>query len=209
MGGSIVMASTSFLRSSIYNGNKYNDFLVGNESFFFNSFESIATVTGTGSSATITFNSIPSTYKSLQIRMLGKRTNTFQAAQYYTIRVNGDTGSNYAYHQMDARGTSAVTTGSSSTTGIISPYTVPDSNSALNNMFYVGIIDILDYANTSKNKTIKSIGGLDTNNTSSIQSINLFSGVWLSTAAVTSISIISSDTNWTSSSTFALYGIKG
>ena len=36
------------------------------------SFESIATVSGTGSSGTITFSSIPATYKHLQIRYIGK-----------------------------------------------------------------------------------------------------------------------------------------
>jgi hypothetical protein len=70
----------------------------------------------------------------------------------------------------------------------------------------VGIIDIHDYANTSKNTTSRHFLGVDNNG---VGRIFMSSGMWPSTAAVNSVSIISEAGNWTTASQFALYGIKG
>ena len=56
-------------------------------------FESIATFSPTSGSS-VTFNSIPSTYKHLQIRYA----ITTSAYADIRFRINGDTGSNYTYH---------------------------------------------------------------------------------------------------------------
>ena len=48
---------------------KYRSMLAGNAAYVPSSYESIASATGTGSSGTITFSSIPSTYQSLQLRV--------------------------------------------------------------------------------------------------------------------------------------------
>ena len=67
------------------------------------------------------------------------------------------------------------------------------------------IIDILDYANTSKYKTVRIALGSDRNGSGEV---GLFSGLWQSTAAVTTIAI-NCGQNYTTTSQFALYGIKG
>jgi hypothetical protein len=69
------------------------------------------------------------------------------------------------------------------------------------------IVDILDYANTSKNKTVRTLTGADRNGNGLI---GLRSGYWNSTAAVSSISIIatSGSTGFAQYSSFALYGVK-
>ncbi|NBR25500.1 MAG: hypothetical protein EBU08_17335, partial [Micrococcales bacterium] len=77
-----------------------------------NSYESIATATGTGSSGTITFSSIPSTYKSLQLRF-NVRSTTFGSS--LSLRYNSDSGSNYAQHTLYANEATITATGSSST----------------------------------------------------------------------------------------------
>jgi hypothetical protein len=69
-----------------------------------------------------------------------------------------------------------------------------------------GILDIHDYTSTTKNKTFRSITGRDNNGSGQI---TLYSGLWLSTSAITSISLNTSGSNFTTASTFALYGIKG
>ena len=81
------------------------------------SYESIATATGTGSSATITFSSIPSTYEHLQIRFTGKGTGSAEVDT--SIRFNSDTGSNYAWHQVYGYGTSAAASNGTSTNKIL------------------------------------------------------------------------------------------
>ena len=81
--------------SSFTNLTKYNDFLGPNSAYIPTSFDSIASATGTGSSGTITFSSIPQTYKHLQIRGIG-RLDVVTGGVSTRIRLNGDTTSNYA-----------------------------------------------------------------------------------------------------------------
>ena len=164
-------------------------------------FYSIATATGTGSSATITFSSIPSTFKLLQIR-INATTASAQGTNY--LAFNGDTsGTNYALHRMQGNGTTVVAQGFTNLNNyrwakLGSFATYPS----------VAIIDIQDYADTSKYKTIRNFNGQNDNTTGTTSSqVELSSGLWMSTSAITSI-VISNDFNWTTGSTFALYGIN-
>jgi hypothetical protein len=161
------------------------------------SFDSISTVTSTGSSGTITFSSIPSTYTHLQIRGI----IASPSSNYSLIRFNSDTGSNYTAHFLYGSGSSAV---ASALTSQTAGYTTrADAGSPT---FATGIIDILDYANTNKNKTFRTLTGWE-NNTTGIVMLN--SGVWMSTSAITQIDLITQSGNYSSGTTFALYGIKG
>jgi hypothetical protein len=166
------------------------------------SYESIATANGTGSSGTITFSSIPATFKHLQIRCIANNNNS---AFSLRMRLNGDTGSNYAHHVLEGGGSSAYAYGAASATAILY---VGQSMSAAN-IFGASIIDIHDYASTTKYKTVRTLNGYDSNGGLDAQAIRLTSGLWMSTAAVTSISIIDASASFTTTSTFALYGIKG
>ena len=167
------------------------------------SYESIATATGTGSSGTITFSSIPSTYASLQIR------STFFTVAYGTpnvnVQLNGDTGTNYAFHWL--RGTGSVNaTGSASSANM---RLVPSSIDMDSTYPTVAIMDLHNYASTTQNKTIRSFGGSDGAAYFASGTIALLSGLWLNTNAVTSITISLGAGNFSTNSTFALYGIKG
>ena len=77
-------------------------------------YDSIATVTvGAGGSASITFSSIPSTYKHLQIRLFG-RTTAANVQSYAKLEFNSDTtGANYYSHYIQADG-STVAAGANS-----------------------------------------------------------------------------------------------
>ena len=174
------------------------------------SYESIATESGTGSSATITFSSIPSTYVALQLRFIGKSTDSATNTQYnYRLRFNGDTGNNYARHVLAGDGATAVATGASSVDSIGPSYTpIPNSGSGLTNMMGVGIIDIHDYASTTKNKTVRTLGGYDSNGTNGAI-ILLGSGLWYKTPEViTSITITPNTGTYAEFSSIALYGVK-
>ena len=172
------------------------------------SFESIATATGTGSSGTITFSSIPSTYQHLQIRYLAKDTNTSATILSLDIRFNSDSGFNYARHYLYGDGSAATAAGDANQSYWSPRFALATSDASYNNIFSVGIIDIHDYASTTKNKTMRMINGFDYNVASTTSKINLQSGLWRSTNAINSITIQGS-TAFTTSSTFALYGIKG
>lgn len=174
------------------------------------SYESIATLNGTGSSATITFSSIPSTYKHLQIRFIAKTTSTAGSDFPLDMRFNSDTASNYPHHELWGDGTTAQGNGAAATTRIVLSSRIPDSFSSWSNTFEVGVIDIHDYASTSKYKTARAILGKNINTTAAQdQEIKLKSGLWMSTSAINSISFITSGSNWTTTTQFALYGIKG
>jgi hypothetical protein len=162
------------------------------------SYESIATITPSGVS-TFSFNSIPSTYKHLQIRYITENSN---AAYYVLATFNSDTSANYPYHLMAGSGSSLTSDGGTAITNLNLP------RNAVTNPFYgAGIMDILDYQNTNKYKTVRSFGGYTQNGTG--QYVDFNSGVWGNTNAITSIQFSVLAGTYTGGSHFALYGIKG
>jgi len=151
-----------------------------------NSYESIATVTvGAGGSSSISFTSIPSTYKHLQIRYL-IRSARATVGDDLAIQVNSDTGNNYAWHLLYGDGGTAGAGAASSTNKGVLPTAPAASGTA--NAFGVGVIDLLDYANTSKYKTIRALGGDDRNGAGTFE---MTSGLWQSTTAISGITLLS------------------
>ena len=167
-------------------------------------YELISTAYGTGSSGTITFSSIPSTYKHLQIRFTVRNASSgFYRDIWFTL--NSDSSTNYSAHKLTGNGSSVSSSSSVNYTQIVGGNT-PDSNMSANS-FAGGIFDLLDYASTTKAKTSRLFMGFTD---SSYPSVQLTSGRWGSTAAVTSITITNDGSqNFTSQSRFSLYGIKG
>jgi hypothetical protein len=169
-------------------------------------FESIQTITLSTAASNITFNSIVGTYKSLQIRYLAK-TSRALVNDSAKIEINGDTTTtNYRSHSLngDSANVYAETTANAIALGGF-----PGNTNA--SMFGVGVLDFIDYSNTSKYKTIRSFEGFDQNSPASGNKwIGIDSGLWMSTAAITSIKITPNiGPNFVTGSTFALYGIKG
>jgi hypothetical protein len=184
--------------------------LVGNPVIMPGSYESIATVTVSSATSSIVFSSIPSTYTHLQIRGI---TRSSSANNYDNIwmRFNSDTGSNYASHYLAGNGAAADAYAWSSETQIRSFYTT--GGAASSNVFSVSVLDILDYANTSKNKTTRHSNGFDNNATGTGDyakgTVVLSSGLWRSTSAVSAIEFtINGGANFTQYSSFALYGVN-
>ena len=171
-------------------------------------YESIASATGTGSSTTITFSSIPNTYKHLQLRWIAKDTYSgISGGLRVELQFNSDTGTNYARHQLYGDGSAVTALGASSVSTIRLDSAGEYGTTA--NVFGVAIVDIHDYSSTTKNKTVRGFYGSNANTTDTNHYVGLASGVWLNTNAITSISVISGNSNFTSTSQFALYGIKG
>jgi hypothetical protein len=172
----------------------------------FGDYESIATTTvGAGGAATITFSSIPSTYQHLQIRGIVRNSASGGGGAEATLQFNG-TSTNYVYfHQIYGDGTSAVASANTTSSAIL-PIFNPKSGTTAN-VFAGFVMDVLDYANTNKNKTVRTLSGWDANGDGFI----IFrSGLWMNTSAISSITIgMESTFNLAQYSSFALYGIKG
>ena len=181
------------------------------------SFESIATVTvGSGGSATVTFGSIPATYTHLQVRGYVRNTAASGPRDVY-MQVNGVTSASYRWHYLWGNGASAfASTGTTidGTNGLLVGQS-PSTNNLSSN-FMPMVIDILDYTNTNKNKTVRTLAGFDANGTAPGGNINneagkafFNSGLFISTNAITSLTFGSQSDNIAEYSSFALYGIKG
>ena len=171
-------------------------------------YESIATTTvGGGGSSTITFSSIPSTFKHLQLRYIARSAQVGNASSLI-LRFNSDTGSNYyAYHEIFADGSTAAAYADSTAT-LSQVDQIPAANKTAS-VFGVGVIDLLDYTSTSKNKTIRFLDGWDSNGTGSV----VFGSSLYKPSTIAAISTITiTDAyaqNFVQYSQFALYGIKG
>lgn len=178
-------------------------------------FDSIATYTATGSVGVITFNSIPQTYKHLQLRLIARNErNANVGACVDYMRFNNDSGTNYAVHRVIIQGTSSgniTTDGYGSQPGVWAGESPGIQFNAASYSF--SICDIVDYTNTNKYTTTKT-HFLNNNNatTSNGNSASFNSSVWYNTAAVSRIDIFpvgASAQNYAAGSIFALYGIKG
>ena len=185
---------------------KQKTLLAGNSTILPGSYESIATVTvGAGGSASVEFTSIPQTYSHLQIRFIA-RTNRSVSADNVHLTFNGDNESttNYGYHLLNGDGASA-SAGAGSNFGYILSGTAAGASLAAN-IFGFSVVDILDYANTNKNRVVRSLAGYDANGSGIVR---LNSGLYRSTTAVTSIKLWAENTFLhTQYSQFALYGIR-
>lgn len=163
-------------------------------------YDALASVTvPSGGVATIQFAGIPTGYKHLQIRGIAKGT---VASAALLTGFNGDTASNYNNHYLEGSGSSAAA-GYNATSAIITYGTIAPT--AATSVFTGTVIDILDYASTSKFKTTRTLTGYDANGSGYI---DLNSGLWRSTAAITNITLSTTSGNFAEYTQYALYGIK-
>jgi hypothetical protein len=183
-------------------GNAIAGFLGAGVAASTTAYESIATFTvGAGGSSPITFSSIPSTYTHLQLRILARGSSTAAGGR---MIFNADTATNYSLHYLEGDGSTASAGASSSAANLNMINATLSTDTA--NIFAVNIVDILDYTNTNKYKTVKSMAGNDKNGAGVI---DLFSGNWRSTSAISTITITIASGVYAQNSQFALYGIKG
>ena len=164
-----------------------------------NTYTPLATTTFASAATSYTFSSISSSYTSLILIV----NNQMSAASGFKLRFNGDTASNYSYHAVYGNGSTA-------NAEQIAPVNVmlfgsSPAASATSGIFGPVVMDILDYANTDKYKTVRALSGGDQNGSGGVY---FASNSWRNTAAITSISIFCSSGNVAEFSQFALYGIK-
>ena len=203
------MAVRSFKTASISTGAKRSKFWDQSAVIVTGAYESITTYTLSSSQSSITFSSIPSTYKHLQIRLTGRASGTGNRCSIWAT-FNGDTGSNYWWHGFAGSGSGSASAEVASTAEAYMRwgFSAIPMNDAGASIFGGAVIDILDYRNTNKYKTARVIAGQDQNTVNG--RVQFISGLWSNTAAITSIDIKLSDSaSWLQHTKIALYGIKG
>jgi hypothetical protein len=174
----------------------------------FGAYDALAiTTVPSGGVSLVTFAGIPTGYKHLQIRSIGQDDRATYGISELAWQFNDDTGSNYSFHGLYGNGSSVVSEPSASTAFIRCNGVL---GSTTGGTFGAFVIDILDYADTSKNTTTRTLCGVDFNG--EIASFGgraaLWSGAWYNTSAVNSIDLYSTNGNLQQHTTFALYGVK-
>ena len=151
------------------------------------------TVSG-GSTSEVEFASISGSYTDLIIvGNLGAATNSYTSARF-----NSDTGSNYSNTELYGNGSSAGSDRNSNKSIADFAFNV-QNQSGVNGNF---IAQIMNYSNSTTYKTVLNRGSQASSDV--IAQV----GLWRSTAAITSVTLLNSGAvNFSSNSTFTLYGI--
>jgi hypothetical protein len=159
-------------------------------------YEPIATQTLGSATSSVTFSSITGSYTDLVLIINGSVTSGNPSVW---MRLNSDSGSNYSFTRVTGNGTSALSSFEVSQTkaNIASAFGMTTTYET--NL----VVQIMNYSNTTTNKT--TITRANTPSLGTEASVNLYR----STSAITAIEILnSSATNFSTGSTFTLYGIK-
>ena len=156
----------------------------------------LANITLGSTASSVTFSSIPATYRDLVVVFAGAATTS---ANTVLIRLNSDTGSNYS--SVFARGNGSNAASSSTTT---TGAWFLQANEALGTTQSNAIGQIMDYSATDKHTTILTRAN---NNNTTGPAVEMIASRWANTAAVTSVQVYVSSNAFASGSTFALYGI--
>lgn len=165
-----------------------------------------ATVTSGGNGA-ITFSSIPQTYTHLQVRAITRSDSSNVYNAWWRFTINGITTTTYSEHDLNGNGSTASASSGTGQTDISGFYS-PGSDAGAN-MFGAQLIDILDYTNTNKYKTVRYLSGTDINFSTTRLGIDFGSGAnYTNTNAITSITFTPVYNNWVQYTQFALYGVK-
>lgn len=155
-------------------------------------YDSLATTTLGSAQSSVTFSSISGNYTDLVVIVSAVRPGVGTVA----MTVNSDTGTNYSRTFMYGTGSSVA---ASQTTGAANfLFTV----GATNGTYSASIVHLMNYSNTTTNKTFLVRGNDPADATV------LLVGSWRSTSAITSITLTGLSGDLNSGSTFTLYGIK-
>ena len=153
-------------------------------------YEPIATTTLGSATASVTFSSIGGSYTDLVLVGNGQST----ANTVLGFRYNGDTSTNYSRTFFLGDGSSAISGRSTSVSSIRTVAWRTDQCSVIH--------QISNYSNTNVYKTSLTRGTAAAAETTAVV------GLWRSTSAIDSITIVLDANNIQSGSTFTLYGIK-
>ena len=179
----------------------------------FGSFESIATSSiGSDGTGTITFDSVPATFKHLQLRLIARTNRATVPGDYLKIKFNDDASSNYIQHSLS---TSLADTPIRSDSDGVGTFIYGYHITSVSPYFSSSMYEILEYRSTNKTKVIRGYTGQDSNanfvNGYNASGVGFISALWNNSSdPITKITIQPVvGTVFVQYSHFALYGIKG
>ena len=192
--------SISKLTTNGLTGSKYDT--VSADNYYM---EPIATQLLASTAGSVTFSNIPQNYKHLQLRVFAQTNYSYPGSDGLLVTINNDTTTTYRHHQMFGQGATVTANNTSSTDG----FYINRFGNTSNGHWGACITDILDYANTNKYKTARSLGGVEWNG--SIEgAVYYSSGLYPNTSPITTIKISSfSPAVLSVNSRISLYGLKG
>ena len=155
----------------------------------------LANITLGSSASSVTFSSIPATYRDLVLVYSAFYSTSGNAA--ITMRLNSDSGANYSTVRMYGNGstpTSDTNPAPASTSGIDAGF--------FNDSISSGIQQFMDYSATDKHKTV-----LGRHTLTGTGFVLAQAARWANTAAITTISLTPDSRSFATGSTFALYAI--
>jgi len=157
----------------------------------------IATQTLGSAAASITFSSIPGTYTDLRLVLTGTGS---AASSIPALRFNGDSATNYSDTPIEGNGTAASSNGSNSSNAM---WLWGSSASASTSIPTFYAVDIFSYAG-STNKTALGTYAGDFNGSGTV---DVAVGLWRSTAAITSITLLALTGTFSTGTIATLWGI--
>jgi hypothetical protein len=153
----------------------------------------LANTTLVSSSASVSFSSIPGTYKDLILIAKGKSEST---AQNGRLRLNGDSSLIYIYQSLSGNGTTASGNGGAQDQATIR---ISDLATTTSTSQLLIISHIMDYSSTDKfTNVISRANNADTGT-------DLMVSNYANSSAITSLTV--TNISWSAGSTFELYGI--
>lgn len=159
--------------------------------------------------AEVTFSSLSTyaaDYQHLQIRYAARSTRGTFATDSFFLKINA-TGFTY-WHNLYGDGTSVTSqSGNDPNVPVIGSISASGSPT---DAFGVGVIDLLDAFETTKNKTARNLSGQADPAAGGFTGsrVWLHSGFLNDTAAISSLSLRAGNGNMVTGSRFSLYGIK-
>lgn len=159
------------------------------------SYIALATTTLSSAASSVTFSSIPATFRDLRLVFSG----TLSANGSIVFQLNSDTGNNYFLTGMTGSALGARSNNLTYFAGAVAG--VQEGVTA--NIVSTGTLDIFDYSQTNKHKTTlaRGSGGASLTDASSTR--------WANNSAVTTLRIFNNGGNLNSGTTLSLYGIAG
>lgn len=199
----------SLANSSITNQKKYRSMMAGSVENNADHFITETILNSSVSSVTLDVSSLAALgYTNLQIRAVTRTDRAAADAGDAHMRFNGDTGANYSAHQVYGDGSTAGSAAYSSQSFMYCTSPLGPNNPSTS--FTASIHDILEFANTSKYKSMRSLSGGAGYGAGHHAPITMWGGSWRSTAAITSITITCAyGANFVANSRFTVYASKG
>jgi hypothetical protein len=164
------------------------------------SYIALATTTLGSTASSVTFSSIPATYKDL-IVVVSAANSTNDVT--WSMTFNSDTGANYSY--VLARGFSSTSAQSQSLSGQTSMFIAGWSFGQGTATQTPLVLQIMDYSATDKHKTL--LNRFQTQRNDGSNEVGMLAGRWGSTNAINTVRLFPNSSTFAAGSTFSLYGV--